>query len=107
MRVSLSTPILAVVISWVTSCLQFSMMSLLVKEKVSFLTCTVDSGNDYILVMIKLYISEVVLGTAFGIIMGPNVANIFDPRSWATNNSGLTLEVMRVVLATGLFAIGV
>ncbi|KAA1472955.1 hypothetical protein DENSPDRAFT_839357 [Dentipellis sp. KUC8613] len=67
----------------------FSMVSLLVKE--------------------RLYINEVVLGTAFGILMGPHCANIFDPRSWTepANSNKLTLEIMRVVLATGLFAIGV
>ncbi|KIM74330.1 hypothetical protein PILCRDRAFT_707202 [Piloderma croceum F 1598] len=65
----------------------FSMMSLLVKE--------------------RLYINEVVLGTAFGVILGPYVIDIFDPRSWSTKSNAVTLEVMRVVLATGLFAIGV
>jgi len=43
----------------------------------------------------------------FGILMGPHVAGIFDPRSWTSNSNALTLEIMRVVLATGLFAIGV
>ncbi|KZV73094.1 hypothetical protein PENSPDRAFT_318780 [Peniophora sp. CONT] len=65
----------------------FSVVSLLVKE--------------------KLYINEVVLGTGFGVLMGPHCANIFDPRSWMSDTNALTLEVMRVVLATGLFAIGV
>ncbi|KAK0480482.1 Cation/H+ exchanger [Armillaria luteobubalina] len=65
----------------------FSMVSLLVKE--------------------KLFINEVVLGTAVGIIMGPHVAGIFDPRSWGDSTQTVTLEVMRIVLATGLFAIGV
>lgn len=51
--------------------------------------------------------NEVVLGTAFGILMGPYFANIFDPRGWGNANDTLTLEIMRVVLATGLFAIGV
>ncbi|KAL0956032.1 hypothetical protein HGRIS_002205 [Hohenbuehelia grisea] len=64
----------------------FSMCSLLVRE--------------------KLYISEVVLGTGFGILMGPYVAGIFDPRSWGHTNE-ITLEVMRIVLAMGLFAIGI
>lgn len=54
-----------------------------------------------------MYINEVVLGTAFGILMGPHCANIFNPRSWNENTNTITLEVMRVVLATGLFAIGV
>lgn len=51
--------------------------------------------------------NEVVLGTIFGIIMGPHCVNIFDPRAWGAETQVITLEVMRVVLATGLFAIGV
>ena len=39
--------------------------------------------------------------------MGPYCANIFDPRSWGTHTQQITLEIMRIVLATGLFAIGV
>lgn len=40
--------------------------------------------------------------------MGPYVAGVFDPRSWGGEQTNhVTLEVMRVVLATGLFAIGV
>lgn len=65
----------------------FSMLSLLVKE--------------------KLYINEVVLGTGFGVIIGPYVANVFTPREWGPSQNTVTLEVMRVVLATGLFAVGV
>lgn len=48
-----------------------------------------------------------VLGTAFGVLIGPQVANVFDPRSWGSHSNAITLEVMRIVLATGLFAIGV
>ncbi|KAJ4468221.1 Sodium/hydrogen exchanger [Lentinula aciculospora] len=57
----------------------------------------------------KLYLNEVVFGTAFGIIIGPHAGNIFDPRSWnpSTGSQSITLEVMRIVLATGLFAIGI
>ncbi|PPQ68203.1 hypothetical protein CVT25_015035 [Psilocybe cyanescens] len=65
----------------------FSMFSLLAKE--------------------KIYVNEVVLGTLFGIFMGPHFAGIFDPRSWGPHSDTITLEVMRIVLATGLFAIGV
>ncbi|KAG6916352.1 hypothetical protein DXG01_007243 [Tephrocybe rancida] len=65
----------------------FSMFSLLVKE--------------------IFYINEVVLGTAFGIILGPHVAGIFDPRSWVSDTTVITQEVTRIVLATGLFAVGV
>jgi len=39
--------------------------------------------------------------------MGPYFAGVFDPRSWGSKSDEITLEVMRVVLATGLFAIGV
>ncbi|KAH9839419.1 Sodium/hydrogen exchanger family-domain-containing protein [Rhodofomes roseus] len=60
-----------------------------------------------LLVKEKLYINEVVLGTAFGVIIGPYCANAFDPRSWGSHTNAITLEVMRIVLATGLFAIGV
>ena len=56
---------------------------------------------------LQLYVNEVVLGTAFGIFMGPHFAGIFDPRSWGAHSNAITLEVMRIVLATGLFAIGV
>ncbi|KAH7105072.1 Sodium/hydrogen exchanger family-domain-containing protein [Auriculariales sp. MPI-PUGE-AT-0066] len=59
-----------------------------------------------LLVREKLYLGEVVIATVFGIICGPHAANIFDPRSWK-NHQAITLEVMRVVLAAGVFAIGI
>lgn len=82
------------------------MVSLLVKEKVWFsippsLALLTSS------VVLQLYINEVVLGTAFGVIIGPHCAGGFDPRSWGSQTQRITLEVMRIVLATGLFAIGV
>ncbi|KAF9459813.1 Cation/H+ exchanger [Collybia nuda] len=55
----------------------------------------------------RFYINEVVLGTAFGVVLGPHVAGILDPRSWGEKEEIITLEVTRVVLAAGLFAIGV
>lgn len=39
--------------------------------------------------------------------MGPYFANVFDPRASVKHADDITLEVMRIVLATGLFAIGV
>jgi len=39
--------------------------------------------------------------------MGPHCAGAFDPRHWAPESGVITLEVMRVVLAIGLFAIGI
>lgn len=43
------------------------------------------------------------------ILLGPYGAGIFDPRSWGDHNteSYITLELTRVVLAIGVFAIGV
>lgn len=38
--------------------------------------------------------------------MGPYCAGAFDPRSWASDTREITLEIMRVVLVVGLFAIG-
>jgi sodium/hydrogen antiporter len=55
----------------------------------------------------QLYMNEVILGTGFGIILGPHVLGIFEPRSWTHITDTLTREIMRIVLATGLFAIGV
>lgn len=48
-----------------------------------------------------------VLGTTFGIFIGPYFGDIFDPRAWGDQTDVMTLELMRIVLATGLFAIGV
>ncbi|OCB85164.1 Sodium/hydrogen exchanger [Sanghuangporus baumii] len=60
--------------------------------------------------IIRAYI--VVLGTTFGIVIGPHCAGISDTRAWdstslADTENRITLEVMRVIIATGLFAIGV
>ena len=80
------------------------MASLLVKETVcSCHPCHLPKFNH-----LQLYINEVVLGTGFGVVVGPYVANVFDPRGWGgAQENRITLEIMRVVLATGLFAVGV
>ena len=39
--------------------------------------------------------------------MGPYCADVFNPRGWALESEVITLEVMRVVLAVGLFSFGV
>ena len=41
------------------------------------------------------------------LIFVPSGAAVFEPRSWGHQETAITLEVMRVVLAIGLFAIGV
>ncbi|CAL1712633.1 unnamed protein product [Somion occarium] len=59
----------------------------------------------------KLYIGEACWAFLFGVVIGPYAANIFDPRSWGSGNeetiNTITLEFTRVVLAIGVFAIGV
>lgn len=55
----------------------------------------------------QFYVNEVVLGTAIGVLFGPYCANVFNPRAWGGDPNTITLEVMRITLAVGLFAIGV
>ncbi|KAF9447018.1 hypothetical protein P691DRAFT_782949 [Macrolepiota fuliginosa MF-IS2] len=59
----------------------------------------------------RLYIGEACWAFLFGVIIGPYCANIFDPRSWGGGSpdtvNTITLEFTRVVLAIGVFAIGV
>ncbi|KAG0708414.1 Sodium/hydrogen exchanger family-domain-containing protein [Suillus ampliporus] len=60
----------------------------------------------------KLYIGEACWAFLFGVIIGPYGAGIFDPRSWGDSSTDdtvnqITLEFTRVVLAIGVFAIGV
>ncbi|KAI0661040.1 Sodium/hydrogen exchanger family-domain-containing protein, partial [Cubamyces menziesii] len=55
----------------------------------------------------QLYINEVVLGTACGVILGPYYANVVNPRALGVDVNTVTLEVTRITLAAGLFAIGV
>ncbi|KAL1741428.1 Sodium/hydrogen exchanger family-domain-containing protein [Schizophyllum fasciatum] len=61
--------------------------------------------------VVILYIGEANWAFLFGIIIGPYGAGIFDPRAWAGGNeettNAITLEFTRVVLAIGVFAIGV
>ena len=63
----------------------------------------------------RLYIGEAVTSTLFGIIIGPYVGNVFTPRTWGSSHgtnaeeeitNEIILEVTRVVLALGVFAIG-
>lgn len=59
----------------------------------------------------KLYIGEACWAFLFGVIIGPYGANLIDPRTWAGHDgvvsNTITLEFTRVVLAIGVFAIGV
>lgn len=68
-------------------------------------------GMFSLLIREKLYIGEAPLAFVFGIIIGPYCGNIFDPRSWGGSSdetvNTITLEFTRVILAVGVFAIGV
>lgn len=64
-----------------------------------------------LLIKERLYIGEAVIATLVGIIIGPYAANLFDPGDWGGGNDSvveeITLEVTRVVIAIGVFAVGV
>ncbi|THH04515.1 hypothetical protein EW145_g5463 [Phellinidium pouzarii] len=68
-------------------------------------------GMFSLLIREKLYIGEAPLAFVFGVIIGPYCANLIDPRSWGGGSdetvNTITLEVTRVILAVGVFAIGV
>lgn len=68
-------------------------------------------GMFSLLLRERLYIGEACWAFLFGVIIGPYCANVFDPRSWGSGASDtvntITLEFTRVVLAIGVFAIGV
>ncbi|KAJ7696315.1 Sodium/hydrogen exchanger family-domain-containing protein, partial [Mycena rosella] len=60
--------------------------------------------------VVLLYIGEACWAFLFGVVIGPYGANIFNPRGWASSEetaNTITLELTRVVLAIGVFAIGV
>ncbi|KAF7299367.1 Na-H-Exchanger domain-containing protein [Mycena indigotica] len=68
-------------------------------------------GMFSLLLRERLYIGEACWSFLFGVVIGPYGANIFNPRGWAGDNvetvNTITLEFSRVVLAIGVFAIGV
>ena len=100
------------------------MFSLFIREKVSFIQRPQTSLYTH---FAQLYIGEACWAFLFGVVIGegfspliasnqltlvgPYGANIFDPRSWGngdeTTVNTITLEFTRVVLAIGVFAIGV
>ncbi|KAJ3820474.1 hypothetical protein F5880DRAFT_1615558 [Lentinula raphanica] len=86
----------------------YCLLSVPMKEKVS--DSMLHHVHSDLRAVFQLYLNEIVLGTVFGVIIGPFAANIIDPRSWSSSSTVsqfITLEVMRIVLATGLFAIGI
>jgi NhaP-type Na+/H+ or K+/H+ antiporter len=49
------------------------------------------------------------LAVSFGILLGPHVAGLFDPRSWGGGASfnEITLEITRIIVALDVFTAGV
>ncbi|KAF9523393.1 Sodium/hydrogen exchanger family-domain-containing protein [Crepidotus variabilis] len=68
-------------------------------------------GMFSLLLRERLYIGEAIWAFLFGVIIGPYCAGVFDPRAWGGGSedvtNAITLEFARVVLAIGVFAIGV
>ncbi|KAJ6478786.1 Sodium/hydrogen exchanger family-domain-containing protein [Mycena vitilis] len=67
-------------------------------------------GMFSLLLRERLYIGEACWAFLFGVVIGPYGANIFNPRGWGGDDETtnvITLELTRVVLAIGVFAIGV
>ncbi|KAF7304120.1 Na+ H+ exchanger 1 [Mycena indigotica] len=68
-------------------------------------------GMFSLLLREKLYVGEAIWAFLFGVAIGPYGADVFNPRAWANGNHAttnlITLEFTRVVLAIGVFAIGV
>ncbi|KAF7296573.1 Na-H-Exchanger domain-containing protein [Mycena chlorophos] len=68
-------------------------------------------GMVSLLLRERLYLGEALIAFIFGVVIGPYGANVFNPRGWAGDNpdtvNSITLEFARVVLAIGVFAIGV
>lgn len=58
-----------------------------------------------------MYIGEAPIATIVGIIIGPYALNLFNPGDWGGPSEAITdeitLEVTRVVIAIGVFAVGV
>lgn len=54
----------------------------------------------------RLYIGEATVATVCGIIFGPRVANLINPKEWG-NTDLLTMEFSRIVLVVQCFAVGV
>ncbi|EFP91616.2 uncharacterized protein PGTG_17670 [Puccinia graminis f. sp. tritici CRL 75-36-700-3] len=57
----------------------------------------------------KLHLGEAMLAVTFGILLGPYVAGIFDPRSWGGEASfdEVVLEITRIIVALDVFSVGV
>ncbi|KAH9456802.1 hypothetical protein Pst134EA_020712 [Puccinia striiformis f. sp. tritici] len=57
----------------------------------------------------KLYLGEAMLAVLFGIIIGPHVADLVDPRSWGNGKifNEVTLEITRIIVALDVFSAGI
>ncbi|KAH9456804.1 hypothetical protein Pst134EA_020714 [Puccinia striiformis f. sp. tritici] len=57
----------------------------------------------------KLYLGEAMMAVLFGIIIGPHVAGLFEPRTWGNgeNFNAVTVELTRIIVALDVFSAGV
>ncbi|POW00110.1 hypothetical protein PSHT_13234, partial [Puccinia striiformis] len=57
----------------------------------------------------KLYLGEAMMAVLFGIIIGPHVAGLFEPRTWGNgeNFNVVTVELTRIIVALDVFSAGV
>jgi NhaP-type Na+/H+ or K+/H+ antiporter len=64
-------------------------------------------ANTTVLVTSPLPARKADFRVTYQSLSGPYGLKIFDPRSWENTSEGITLEFTRVVIAIGVFAIGV
>ncbi|OAV88515.1 hypothetical protein PTTG_02563 [Puccinia triticina 1-1 BBBD Race 1] len=57
----------------------------------------------------KLHLGEAMLAVTFGIVLGPHVSGLLDPRSWdgGASFNEVTLEITRIIVALDVFSVGV
>ncbi|KAK9718847.1 hypothetical protein K7432_005160 [Basidiobolus ranarum] len=55
----------------------------------------------------RLFLSEALVATIFGIIIGPIGLNLVDPTTWSAHPNTFTLEFARIVIALQVMAAGV
>lgn len=72
---------------------------------------TVIFGLFSLFIKERLYLGEAPIATIVGIILGRYVLKLFDPVDWGGGKENvidiITLEVTRVVIALGVFSVGV
>ncbi|RKP13237.1 Cation/H+ exchanger, partial [Piptocephalis cylindrospora] len=84
----------------------------IVTDPVSVIACAlglfiVIYGFFSLFVKERLYLSETLVATVFGIIIGPYVLKFVNPHDWTANTGELTIQFARIVIAIQVMAAGV